>query len=420
MGAARDILHLNVADFAVEVERLVDSRLKTRPVIIAPEGAARAAVFDHSEEAFQAGVRKGMALKRALRYCKDAVVLPPHPDRYERAMREMLGRALPYSPLIEQTDTQGHLFVDLSGTSRLHGPPQDVGWRIRKTLHKDVGFLPIWTVAPNKLLAKVASRLVKPTGERIVTSGEESRLLRPLPLHMIPGLEASDVFRLRDFNLRRVGEATQLTPAQLDVIFGKRAATIHNLLRGMDDSPVLPVDERRPRIIADHDFGNDTNDLHRIEGALYALVEEACADVRKRGMAAKRMGLWLDYSDGKRMHRTRIIKPPSANDFTLFEVAQDLLHKAWMRRVRIRHMRLRLDRLSYPTPPQLDLFEDIRKEQNDKHELVATLDAIRDRFGTDAVRMGRTISGDGRKINHFKVLGSLSPDPNTHPPASRP
>ena len=176
----RAILHLNVADFAVEVERLVDSRLKTRPVIIAPEGAARAAVFDHSEEAFQSGVRKGMPLKRALRRCKEAVVLPPHPDRYERAMREMLKRALPYSPLIEQTDTHGHLFVDVSGTSRLHGPPQDVGLRMRKALQKEVGFLPIWALAPNKLLAKVASRLVKPTGERIVRPGEETRLLEPL------------------------------------------------------------------------------------------------------------------------------------------------------------------------------------------------------------------------------------------------
>ncbi len=392
MGAARDILHLNVADFAVEVERLVDSRLKTRPVIIAPEGAARAAVFDHSEEAYKAGVRKGMPLKRALRRCKEAVVLPPHPDRYERAMREMLKRTLPYSPLIEQTDTQGHLFVDLSGTSRLHGPPQDVGLRVRRALQKEVGFLPIWTLAPNKLLAKVASRLVKPTGERIVTSHETKELLHPLPLSLIPGLEAYDLFRLRDFNLWRVDEATQLSPAQLDVIFGKRSAVIHNLLRGVDDSPVLPMGEQYPRITAEHAFGNDTNDLHRIEGVLYALVESAGAELRRRGMATKRMGLLLDYTDGKRMRRTLVVTPPSANDFALYETGHNLLHRAWQRRVRIRHLRLMLDRLVYPPPPQLNLFADERKEQSDKHDLVAALDTIRTRFGPAAIRMGRTLS----------------------------
>jgi len=97
----RSIIHLNVADFAVAVERAVDCRLKDRPVIIAPEGAARAAVYDMSEEAYRNGIRKGMALRRAVRLCRDARLLPPHPDRYEHAMRSLLKQTLPYSPLIE-------------------------------------------------------------------------------------------------------------------------------------------------------------------------------------------------------------------------------------------------------------------------------------------------------------------------------
>ncbi|NTV53591.1 MAG: DNA polymerase IV, partial [Candidatus Firestonebacteria bacterium] len=74
----RSIIHLNVVDFAVAVERTLDSRLRERPVIIAPEGAARGAVYDMSEEAYGAGVRKGMALSRARRACRDAAVIPPH------------------------------------------------------------------------------------------------------------------------------------------------------------------------------------------------------------------------------------------------------------------------------------------------------------------------------------------------------
>src|SRR5512137_2328309 len=115
---ARAIIHLNVADFAVAVERVLDARLRERPVVIAPEGALRAAVFDMSDEAFQHGVHKGMALARARRLCRDVVVIAPHPDRYEQAMRDLLARALPYSPLIEMTDTNGHLFIDATGTCR--------------------------------------------------------------------------------------------------------------------------------------------------------------------------------------------------------------------------------------------------------------------------------------------------------------
>ena len=97
---------------------MLDRRLDGRPVIVAPQGAARATVVDMSEEAFQAGVRKHMPLNRALRRCRDARVLLPRPDRYGQAMARMLDAALPCSPLIEPGDGDGHLFVDVTGSSR--------------------------------------------------------------------------------------------------------------------------------------------------------------------------------------------------------------------------------------------------------------------------------------------------------------
>ena len=152
----RSIIHLNVADFAVAVERRINRHLASRPVIIVPEGASRAAVYDMSEEAFRTGVRKGMALRRARRLCRDAALLAPHPDRYERAMTELLKRALPYSPQVEPGEGDGHLFVDATGTTRLFGPPVDVAWRLNRQIKKELQLDPIWSVASNKLVAKVA------------------------------------------------------------------------------------------------------------------------------------------------------------------------------------------------------------------------------------------------------------------------
>ena len=90
-------MHLNVADFAVAVERLSEPGLHDRPVIVAPFGAARALVYDMSEEAFQAGIRKHMALERARRLCRDARLVPPRPHRYEKAMAELLRLVRPFS-----------------------------------------------------------------------------------------------------------------------------------------------------------------------------------------------------------------------------------------------------------------------------------------------------------------------------------
>jgi DNA polymerase-4 len=242
----RSIIHINVADFAVAVERLVDRRLKGRPVIIVHDTAVRATVYDMSEEAYQNGVRKGMSLQRALRYCRDAAVLPLHPFRYERAMLQLLKCALPYSPLIEKSDIDGHMFIDVTGTGRLFGPPPDIAWRIRKTIRANMGFDPIWSVAPNKLVAKVATRMVKPVGEYIVGAGEEARFMKPLPIHLVPGIEREDLKCFREFNLTRTGHVANLSMGQLYVMFGNRSHSLYNAVRGIDPSPVCLRDKNTP------------------------------------------------------------------------------------------------------------------------------------------------------------------------------
>ena len=387
----RSIIHLNIADFAVAVERAVDCRLKDRPVIIAPEGAARAAVYDMSEEAYRNGIRKGMALRRAERLCPGARILPPHPDRYELAMRSLLKQTLPYSPLIETGEADGHLFMDVSGTARLFGLPMDVAWRLRRQVKKDLGLDPIWSVAPNKLVAKVATRLVKPDGEYIVGAGEEESLLAPLPINLVPGIERDDLLRLREFNLTRVAQFTALSLEQLQIPFGARALFLYQTARGIDPSPVLPVGQKPPKVIADHEFGNDTNDRSSLESVLYRLVEQIGDRLRRRRRAARRVAVILDYSDGMRSIRQLAARPATANDFTLFQLARRTLQLAWTRRVRIRHVRLICDRLIFP-PAQLELFADEQEQTQKRDHLIVAIDSIRHRFGSEALQVGRTLA----------------------------
>ena len=389
----RSIIHLNVADFAVAVERAVDRRLNERPVIIAPEGAVRAAVYDMSNEAYLAGIRKGMALQRAVRLCKNVCILPPHPHRYEQAMRDVFARALPYSPLIETGEDDGHLFMDATGTGRLFGPPRDVAWRLRRQIKTDLGLDPIWSVAPNKLVAKVATRLVKPDGEYIVPAGEEKALLAPLPIRLVPGIERDDLLRLREFNLTHAFQVAALSLEQLEIPFATRARLLYEAVRGIDPSPVLPVGQKPPQVIADHEFGTDTNDVHTLESVLYRLVEQAGIRLRRHRRAARRIAIVLDYSDGMRRARQAAARPATANDLTLFEVARRALHLAWIRRVRIRHLRLICDRLAFP-PAQLALFAADRKADQKRSELVNAVDSVRRRFGPESIRMGRILTAE--------------------------
>jgi len=387
-------MHLNVADFAVAVERLCEPGLHDRPVIVAPFGAARALVYDMSEEAFQAGIRKHMALERARRLCRDARLVPPKPHRYEQAMAGLLSLVQPFSPLIETEEDTGHIFLDLTGTRRLHGPPQDVGLRIRKEARRRLGLDPIWGLAANKLVAKAATRVVKPLGECLVPSGGEEAFLKPLPLSMLPGLEREDLLLLKDYNLARVREALAWGPEHWEVLFGRRGPAIHGLLRGKDDSPVLPLDAKPPVVRLDHEFEGDTNEAPEVQRALHGLTERAGQSLRGLGRAARRVALVLDYSDGARIARQRSHPQGTANDFLIFDLARAALASAWIRRVRLRHLRLICDRLVFP-PAQLELplAPDADQARRKKEEsLLEALDRIRKRHGPGLVRLGHSLA----------------------------
>ena len=395
----RKIIHLNVADFAVGVERAVDRRLRTRAVVIAPDGGARATVYDMSDEAFRDGVRKGMPLNRAMRLARGAAFLYPKPDLYERAMRAFAKHALPFSPLVEQAEGDGHIFIDATGTKRLFGHPQDVANKIRKSLVEDIRLNPIWSVASNKLIAKVATRIVKPFGEHIVPHGAEETFLQPIPISLLPGVYPAELKLLRELNIRKTGEASLLTFSHLEVLTGKplRARALFEKIHGIDRSPVLPAGSKSSFATADHTFNGDTNDRALVESALFACAERVGTELRNRSLAVKDVTLLIDYCDGLRLSRKATSRVAISSSSDLFQLALKALKLAWRRRTRLRHIRITPERFTKITT-QFDLFAGMEKRDTtaDTANLDKALDTIRNRFGNDAVKLGRSLRSTQR------------------------
>ncbi|MGD9974140.1 MAG: hypothetical protein AB7S77_13855 [Desulfatirhabdiaceae bacterium] len=386
---SRSIIHLNIADFAVAVERSLDSRLKNRPVIVATPGSGRARVFDMCDEAYGCGIRKGMPVFRAMSRCRDARVLPPRPARYEQAMNALVRQAACYSPQLEPGDGDGHLFLDVTGTARLWGSPMDIAWRLRKQARSELNLDPIWSVAPNRLTAKIASRIVKPSGEYIVAAGEESEFMAPLSLDLIPGIEHDDLERLAGFNLTLARHVAALSEAELSVPFGARARFIRNAVLGVDDTPVRMIHDHPPVVRLDHGFGQDAVNPERVACILYILAEQAGSRLRQMGLAARRVVIRLEYADGIRVVRQIAARPATASDAGLAALARQTLGLAWRRRIGIRHLCLTCEGLVFP-PAQLPLFEAPAVQR--KNRLETTVDAIRSRFGRDSVQMARTLA----------------------------
>jgi len=383
----RAIIHLNVTDFAVAVERIQDSSLKRVPLIVAPARAARALVYDMSEEAYRDGVRKGMRLNLARKYCRQAQVVHPQPALYRRAMTALVKRVVHYTPLVEQGEEDGHLFLDVTGTHRLFGPAPDIAWRLRKQLLNDLGLDPVWSLASNKLVSKVASRIVRPFGEYIVGSGEEHSFLAPLPLAMLPGLKPEEMKILADFNLQRIGQLAKLSRQQLHVPFQKRSTYLYDASRGRDRTAVLPGRTGNARIVREHVFEEDTGTYSEIQSVLTMLVHETGRDLRNKKMLGRRIGVSLTYSDGKNIIRQATRKNGCDNDFLLRTLAFTALGRAWQRRVRIRRCILICDRL-VPRPQQQTLFVMQTRREQQQEKIICAMDTVCNRFGNGTIYLG--------------------------------
>jgi DNA polymerase-4 len=258
---------------------------------------------------------------------------------------------------------------------------------------------PIWSVAPCKLVAKVATRIVKPTGEFIVERGDEEEFLGPLPMVLLPGIEADDRRLLRELNLDRAAQVARLGLAELTTVFGRSARVIFETVRGIDPSPVLPAGQEPPSVRATWEFSTDTNDREVFERALFARVDSVGATLRKRRLAARRIGVILDYSDGVRFARSASAEPASANPFRLFSLLQRALGLGngplgSVRRVRLRHVCVVADRLVFP-PAQLALFAEDQAAECRENNLCTALDRIRARFGAQAIHLGRALPATG-------------------------
>jgi len=385
----RSIIHLNIADFAAAVETNAQPALKGYPVVIAPLGTPRAVVYDMSEEAYKEGIRKGMTLTRAKRINKKIKIVPPVFNRYERVMKDLLKQSVAFTPFIESGTSDGHIFLDVTGSGRLFGPGVDVAVKLKKAFKKTFNFDPIWSVATNKLVAKVATRVVKPVGEYIVAPGDEKAFLAPLSLHLIPDLVKADLTKFYEFNLFFISQARLLTLEQLKIPFNCRAPLVYDWIRGIDSTPVTMYCQNSSILAADHEFSTDTNTADQLRKALYLMVEQICSTLRNRTLAGAAIKIILSYSDGLQNISTLALKPPTSNDYILFKKCVPLLNKTWVRRVRIRHMRLICKTLVLQGI-QAELFTGRTKETK-QADLILAMDKIRKKFGKNSICPALTI-----------------------------
>lgn len=381
----RAIIYADATAFPVQVERLRNPRLRGYPLAIAPPGA-RAQVLALSFEARQAGLRKGMRLKEALKQCPDLVVLPPDERIYARATHAMNKILSSLSPVFEP-ERYGHTYVDITSTQRLFGGPTDAAWRAKKELKSRLQLEVSVGLASNKMVSKLAAMASKPHGLRPVAQGEEAKFIAPFHVGLLPAMTKTIQEQLVELNIRLVRHLQPLSLAQLAVSFGQQAVALYQNARGVDPRPVQPP-EQTPRICVSRSLGEDTNDLEVLRAVLFVLLEKAAHTLRTSRLLAQAARLHIFYADYREATGYCRFPLPSNMEIELYPAVQALLEKTCTRRIRVRALSLVLFELT-SRPRQLPLFAEATVSKT--AALTQAVDRIRNRFGEDAIRFARTV-----------------------------
>jgi DNA polymerase-4 len=381
----RQILHLDLDAFFVSVERILDPRLRDRPVIVGGDPRGRGVVASASYEARRYGVRSAMPLARAQTLCPGAVFVRSRHGRYLEFSREVHGILKTYAPVVEAASID-EFYLEMTGCERLHGNLFAAAGRIKRQIHKRLELPSSIGLGTNKLIAKIATNLCKPDGLLWVFPGEEASLLAPLPVGHLPGIGRRTRDRLQELGVRTIGDLSRFPPALLSAVFGAWGRQMSERARGLCLSPV--AESWAPKSISrETTFETDTVDPRILEATLCRLVERAGHALRRQEMTAATVGLKLRYADFQTLSRSRTI-PASDDDVTLFRAARALLEKAFTRRVRIRLLGVKLSSLA-ARDPQGALFD--RQEHLRRARLLRSADRVREKFGADALHLATAL-----------------------------
>lgn len=388
----RHIVCLQIPAFGIALARTGDASLRNRPVAVAPVHTPRALVREVSHEASIEGIAPGMSVELACRLCPGLRLIPPDSSRLRAGHGELQHTILHVAPAWE-TIRPGSLFLDLTGTTRLLGPPVDTAARIGRELTRQQGWLSMIGLAGSKLVSQLAATTVeRPPQVFSIHPGSEQPFLAPLPATLLPGLhraQASQILRrLDDLNLRTLGSIAAVSLAHLQSVFGASAGLLHNWALGIDPSPVRPPVEQ-PAIERSIQLDPDQVDDQLLLNRLYGLLESLCTALRQQRRVCRRITLAIRHSDYHERVAQHLLPCGTYWEADLQPVLARLFFRCFRRRVRLQRMTVRIDHLA-PPAEQLSLFEESEScAPPAHHRLFLALDRIRTKFGERAVSWGR-------------------------------
>ncbi|MBC7408249.1 MAG: DNA polymerase IV [Arcicella sp.] len=378
----RAIAHLDLDSFFVSVERLRDSRLEGKPVIVGGN-SDRGVVAACSYETRLFGVRSAMPMKVARQLCPDAIILRGDFEAYSQYSSMVTQIMVDNAPVVEKASID-EFYLDMTGMEKFFGTWKFVK-ELRTKVTKETGLSISLGLSGNKTISKMATNEAKPAGQLQISQGQEQAFLAPLSVSKIPLCGKVTTQTLRNMGITNIGVLSKIPLKMLEKTFGKLGTMLWERANGIDTSPIVPYHDPKSAS-KEITFEKDTTDVDFLRRVLLKLVEELCYELRKSGFCACCITVKIRYSDFNTFTKQLSIQM-SASDRVMTKHALELFDKLYERRLLIRLIGVRFSKLVRGTQ-QLNLFDDEAKLA----PLYYAMDRIRDRYGTDAI--GRALNID--------------------------
>lgn len=375
---ARAILHIDMDAFYASVEEQDRPALKGKPLIVGGTGG-RGVVAAASYAVRRFGVHSAMPMREALRRCPEAIVVHPRMARYQEISEKVFAIFREFTPLVEGLSLD-EAFLDVTASRQLLGEPEAIGAEIRRRIAKQTGLTASVGIAPNKLLAKIASDLNKPDGMCLIDAGNLRDILDPLPIHKLFGVGRKTLPTVLAAGIRTFGDARVASDEVLWRAFGKHGHAMRDRACGLDDRPVEP-DRDEKSISAEETFDTDIRAATELRAQLVHLADRTASRLRAQKLLAGRVSVKIRRGDFTTYTRQRSLKPPT-QDTAIVSAAAEALLRAWLAsqpRAAVRLLGVGVSDLQ--SLSQSDLFSDPLQDPDAGSRLDSAVDGIRDRFG---------------------------------------
>ncbi|MFH2141346.1 MAG: DNA polymerase IV [Bacteroidota bacterium] len=375
-NSLRNIVHMDLDSFFVSVERLQNSSLTGKPVIIGGL-SDRGVVSSCSYEARKFGVSSAMPMKMAKRLCSDAVFIRGDMEQYSKYSKMVTQIIGEKAPLFEKTSID-EFYVDITGMDKFFGC---LKWthELRTYITQQTGLPISFGLSVNKTVSKMATNEAKPNGEKEVAPDFVKAFLFPLSIKKIPMLGNKTYTLLRSMGIITIKTLSEIPVEMLECVLGKNGIMLWKKANGIDNTPVKPYSESKS-LSTERTFQTDTIDVNMLRSVLTGMIEKIAYQLRKQGKLTACITVKIRYSNYDTHTLQKHITYTNL-DHILLATAKELFEKLYSRRLLVRLIGVRFSSL-ISGGHQLNLFEDTSEMIN----LYLAMDKIRKRYGSKSIK----------------------------------